>query len=236
MTTQPIDLLWIVLCAALVFLMQAGCLCLESGLTRNKNSINVAAENVADFAIAAFGFWLVGFGLMFGPTWGGWLGAGLFGLLDQIPSRPGLLAFVLFQLMFCATATTIVAGAVAERMRFGAYLAISTLVSVLVYPVFGHWAWGGAPGASASPAGWRGWASSTSPARPWYTASAAGWRWWPCCTPARARALSQGRGAHGDTGRQPADRPCWACCCWPLAGSASTAAARWPSTAACRAC
>ena len=97
MTTQPIDLLWIVLCAALVFLMQAGCLCLESDLTRNKNSINVAAKKVADFAIAALGFWLVGFGLMFGPTWGGWLGAGLFGLLDQIPSRPGLLAFVLFQ-------------------------------------------------------------------------------------------------------------------------------------------
>jgi Amt family ammonium transporter len=148
MNTQPLDLLWIVLCAALVFVMQAGFLCLESGLTRNKNSINVAAKNVADFAIAALGFWLVGFGLMFGPTWGGWFGAGMFGLFDQITHDAGLLAFVLFQLMFCATATTIVAGAVAERMRFGAYLAISTLVSMLVYPVFGHWAWGGAWGLS----------------------------------------------------------------------------------------
>ena len=148
MTTQPIDLLWIVLCAALVFLMQAGFLCLESGLTRNKNSINVAAKNVADFAIAALVYWLVGFGLMFGPSSGGWIGTGLFGLLDQIPTGTGVLAFVLFQLMFCATATTIVSGAVAERMRFGAYLAVSALVSVLVYPVFGHWAWAGAWGLS----------------------------------------------------------------------------------------
>ena len=146
MNPQALDLLWIVLCAALVFLMQAGFLCLESGLTRNKNSINVAAKNVADFAIAALVYWLVGFGLMFGPSSGGWVGTGLFGLFDQIPDQNGVLAFVLFQLMFCATATTIVSGAVAERMRFGAYLAISALVSVLIYPVFGHWAWGGAWG------------------------------------------------------------------------------------------
>ncbi len=146
MNPQALDLLWIVLCAALVFLMQAGFLCLESGLTRNKNSINVAAKNVADFALAALGYWLVGFGLMFGPSWDGWVGLGRFGLFDQIGSDAGLLVFVLFQLMFCATATTIVAGAVAERMRFGAYLGISALVSVLVYPVFGHWAWGGAWG------------------------------------------------------------------------------------------
>jgi Amt family ammonium transporter len=144
--SNPYDTLWIVVCAALVFLMQGGFLCLESGLTRNKNSINVAAKNVADFAIAALGYWLVGFGLMFGPTANGWVGGGLFGAFDQIPDDAGLLAFLLFQVMFCATATTIVAGAVAERMRFGAYLGISTLVSVLVYPVFGHWAWGGAWG------------------------------------------------------------------------------------------
>ena len=140
------DLLWIVLCAALVFLMQAGFLCLESGLTRNKNSINVAAKNVTDFAIAALLFWLVGFGLMFGPSSSGWVGVGLFGVFDQIPNDAHLLAFLLFQVMFCATATTIVSGAVAERMRFGAYIGVSALVSVLVYPVFGHWAWGGAWG------------------------------------------------------------------------------------------
>ena len=144
----PLDLLWIVLCAALVFVMQAGFLCLESGLARSKNSINVAAKNLADFAIAALVYWLVGFGLMFGPSWGGWLGIGLWGLFDQIPVQTELLAFLLFQMMFCATATTIVSGAVAERMRFGAYLALSAWVSLLVYPVFGHWAWAGAWGLS----------------------------------------------------------------------------------------
>lgn len=150
--TLSLDLLWILLCAALVFVMQAGFLCLESGLTRNKNATNVAAKNIADFAIAALLYWLVGFGLMFGPTWGGWLGTGLFGALDQLPDRADLMVFVLFQVMFCATATTIVSGAVAERMRFGSYLAVAALVSLLVYPVFGHWAWAGAWGLGAP--GW----------------------------------------------------------------------------------
>ena len=147
-----VDLLWVLLCAGLVFVMQAGFLCLESGLTRSKNSINVAAKNLSDFAVAALLFWAVGFGLMFGPSLAGWIGTGLFGLAGQLPEEPRLLAFVLFQVMFCATAATIVSGAVAERMRFGAYLALSAWVSLVVYPVFGHWAWGGAwePGA-------RGW-------------------------------------------------------------------------------
>jgi len=139
---QTLDILWILVCAGLVFVMQAGFLCLESGLTRNKNSINVAAKNVSDFAIASLLYWLVGFGLMFGQSQGGWIGATLFGAFDQIGHEPALLAFALFQIMFCATAATIVSGAVAERMRFGAYLALSAVVSVLIYPVFGHWAWG----------------------------------------------------------------------------------------------
>jgi Amt family ammonium transporter len=149
----PLDLLWILLCAGLVFVMQAGFLCLESGLTRNKNSINVAAKNLSDFVVAAMVFWLIGFGLMFGPSWSGWLGWGLFGIFDQIGNNASLLAFVLLQIMFCATAATIVSGAVAERMRFGAYLAMSALVSLIVYPVFGHWAWGGVLGGET---GWLG--------------------------------------------------------------------------------
>jgi len=146
--TPALDQLWVLLCAALVFVMQAGFLCLESGLTRNKNAINVAAKNIADFAVASLLYWLVGFGLMFGPTWSGWVGTGLYGLFGQLPEEPGLMVFVLFQMMFCATATTIVSGAVAERMRFGAYLAASVLVSLLIYPVFGHWAWAGGWGQS----------------------------------------------------------------------------------------
>lgn len=140
--------MWILLCGALVFVMQAGFLCLESGLTRSKNSINVAAKNVVDFAIASVLYWLVGFGLMFGPSAGGWMGLGLFGAWEQIPMDARLLSFLFFQLMFCATATTIVSGAVAERMRFGVYLGVSAWVSAVVYPVFGHWAWGGAWGLS----------------------------------------------------------------------------------------
>ncbi|GAB3189751.1 ammonium transporter [Hydrogenophaga aquatica] len=150
--SQPLDILWVLICAGLVFVMQAGFLCLESGLTRNKNSINVAAKNVSDFAVASLLYWLLGFGLMFGPSAGGWIGTHLFGGLDQIGHEPRLLSFVLFQVMFCATAATIVSGAVAERMRFGAYLGLSALVSLLVYPVFGHWAWGGAWGGSGT--GW----------------------------------------------------------------------------------
>lgn len=140
--TEAVDVFWVLICAGLVFVMQAGFLCLESGLTRSKNSINVAAKNVSDFAIASLMFWTVGFGLMFGESQEGWVGTSLFGLLDQLGTNPVLTAFVLFQIMFCATSTTIVSGAVAERMRFSAYLGICILVSTAVYPVFGHWAWG----------------------------------------------------------------------------------------------
>jgi len=150
--SQPLDTLWIVVCAGLVFLMQAGFLCLESGLTRNKNAINVALKNVADFAVAAILFWLVGFGLMFGDSLGGWVGSSHFGVLGEVDIPGWLVAFVLFQMMFCATAATIVSGAVAERMHFSIYLAISAMVGGLIYPVFGHWAWGGSIGNEG--AGW----------------------------------------------------------------------------------
>lgn len=141
--SQPLDLLWVLLCSALVFVMQAGFLCLESGLTRNKNSINVAVKNIADFAIATAVFWMVGFGLMFGDSLGGWLGSSHFGMLDGLDAQAPLMTFVLFQLMFCATSATIVSGAVAERMRFSTYLALTAGVAMVIYPVFGHWAWSG---------------------------------------------------------------------------------------------
>ncbi|MEM6552566.1 MAG: ammonium transporter [Planctomycetota bacterium] len=128
--------------AALVFLMQAGFLCLEAGMTRSKNSINVALKNLADLGVSAMVFWVVGFGLMFGLTWSGWFGgSGFLPEVGQGDSWEG--AFFVFQLMFCGTAVTIVSGAVAERVKFGGYLLIAALVA-LVYPVFGHWVWGGA--------------------------------------------------------------------------------------------
>ncbi len=135
------DMAWLLGCAGLVFLMQPGFMCLESGMTRSKNSINVAAKNLSDFGISALLYWLFGFGVMFGPSWFGWLGTDYFGL--SVETQPQLAAFFIFQVMFCGTSTTIISGAVAERMRFSSYLIVCVLCSGLIYPVFGHWAWKG---------------------------------------------------------------------------------------------
>ena len=107
-----------------------------------QNSINVAAKNLADFCVSCICFWVVGFGLMFGATHGG-----LFGIAEPGPGDgpdANLLAFFLFQMVFCGTATTIVSGATAERLKFRGYLVICVLVSAMIYPISGHWAWGGA--------------------------------------------------------------------------------------------
>ncbi|WP_148254498.1 ammonium transporter [Aidingimonas lacisalsi] len=142
MQAIQLDTLWVLLSAVLVFLMQGGFLCLEAGVTRTKNAINVAMKNLVDFAVAVSAFWALGFGLMFGTSYQGWLGTDHFGL--QLSSAGGWeLSVFLFQAMFCATAATIVSGAVAERMPFLVYLLIALLIGVLIYPVFGHWAWGG---------------------------------------------------------------------------------------------
>jgi Amt family ammonium transporter len=146
------DVLWLMVCAGLVFLMQAGFLCLEAGLTRTKNSINVAVKNLADFGLSAAIFWVVGFGIMFGVTHNGWFGTSL--MAPEVGGEDAWLAsFFLFQAMFCGTAVTIISGAVAERVRFAGYLFMAAVVSLLVYPVFGHWAWGGA---YAGEPGWLG--------------------------------------------------------------------------------
>jgi Amt family ammonium transporter len=139
---QSLDFLWIIICSALVFLMQAGFLCLESGLTRRKNSINVAIKNLADFCLTTIVFWVVGFGLMFGATRDGWFGTSEF-VLDFSLQSPFFSVFFLFQVMFCGAAVTIMSGAIAERMRFSSYLIVTVAVSALIYPGFGHWAWAG---------------------------------------------------------------------------------------------
>ncbi len=134
-----VNILWLLVSAGLVFLMQPGFMCLESGLTRSKNSINVAVKNLADFGISVAFFWLFGYALMFGVSQGGWLGSTDF--LTNLDSQPQKAAFFLFQVMFCSTTATIVSGAVAERMKFGAYLITTGLVSSTIYPFFGHWSW-----------------------------------------------------------------------------------------------
>jgi Amt family ammonium transporter len=151
MEKSYLDIAWVLLCAALVFVMQGGFMCLESGLTRAKNSINVAIKNLTDFGLSAVLFWMVGYGLMFGDSAGGLVGlAGWFHSVGE--DGAWLAAFFLFQVMFCATAATIISGAVAERIRFGGYLIVTLLISGLIYPVFGHWAWNGIQ--HGAPAGW----------------------------------------------------------------------------------
>ena len=149
MPTNSIDLLWVLLCSGGVFLMQAGFLCLESGLTRSKNAISVAVKNLADCCVLLILFWGVGFAVMFGMDWNGLVGTSGFAV-DIVGDHKTLTVF-LFQAMFCATSTTIVSGAVAERMKFVAYLLVAVFVSGIVYPLFGHWAWGGLLG---GPKGW----------------------------------------------------------------------------------
>ena len=141
MSVQPVDIAWILVCAALVLFMQAGFTALESGLVRTKNSVNVAFKNFATLLVATTLFWLFGFGLMFGASAAGVVGSSSFLFEDD---RAFLTAFFVFQLGFIATSTTLISGAVAERMRFASYLVLAVFVAAVVYPVFGHWAWGDA--------------------------------------------------------------------------------------------
>ncbi len=147
---EPLDIAWVLIASVLVLVMQAGFLCLEAGSTRSKNSINVALKNLSDLAIASLLFALVGYSIMFGATRGGWFGQ--LGFFGDAPLDARMTAFFLFEVMFCGTATTIVSGAVAERMRFGGYLLVAAVLSGLVYTVFGHWAWNGINGSSTQ--GW----------------------------------------------------------------------------------
>ena len=135
--------LWTLVAAALVFFMQAGFAMVEAGFTRAKNSINIMMKNLMDFAIGSIAFWAIGFGLMFGASSTGWFGTTGFFLSDFKPGGdPWVLAFWMFQVVFAATAATIVSGAMAERTKFTGYLIYSMIVSAIVYPIFGSWAWG----------------------------------------------------------------------------------------------
>ena len=147
-----IDMLWILLCAGLVFLMQGGFLCLESGLTRSKNSINVAFKNVVDFGIAVLLYWAVSYGLMFGASAAGWFGRSGFFFNPTGADSPMLFSVFIFQAMFCATGATIISGATAERLKFYSYVVITVVFSVLVYPFVGHWVW--ATDVLGEPTGW----------------------------------------------------------------------------------
>ena len=145
-----LSLLWLLICTSLVLLMQAGFTCLEAGCVRSKNTINVAIKNFADFCLSSIVFWCVGFGLMFGSSVSGLFGTDGFFYRDH--SNAWLLVLFMFQLMFCGTTSTIISGAVAERISFRGYLLITVITATMIYPVIGHWIW--AKDSTGNPVGW----------------------------------------------------------------------------------
>lgn len=147
-----INTVWMLLAAMLVFFMQPGFALVEAGFTRTKNTANILMKNFVDFIVGSLLFWIIGFGLMFGSG----LIAGTPHLMDIeemknfVHNGLPIEGFLIFQTVFCATASTIVSGAMAERTKFSMYLVYTIAISVLIYPISGHWTWGG------------GWLSDTS--------------------------------------------------------------------------
>ncbi len=135
---SDINLLWILISSFLVFLMQFGFSLIETGTVRTKNTINVAMKNLIDTVFCILIFWLIGFGLMFGSDKFGLFGVDSF-LIDGSDLEEN--AIFLFQAMFAATSITIISGAVAERIKFNGYVVVAIIVTALIYPIFGHWAW-----------------------------------------------------------------------------------------------
>ena len=140
-----LNTVWMLLAAMLVFFMQPGFALVEAGFIRTKNTANVLMKNLVDFMFGSILFWFIGFGLMFGI--GGFVGAPHFFNLEAmdkiIDNGLPIEGFLIFQTVFCATAATIVSGAMAERTKFSMYLVYTVFISVLIYPVSGHWTWGG---------------------------------------------------------------------------------------------
>ena len=132
--------IWIAVCCGMVLFMQAGFLMVEGGMVRSKNAINVVLKNFTDVGLGTIGFWLFGYGLMFGINESGFVGLSKF---MPVYSDTGEALNLLYQTMFAATAATIMSGAVAERFHFLPYISGAFLVTAVVYPVFGSWAWGG---------------------------------------------------------------------------------------------
>jgi Amt family ammonium transporter len=141
--STSIDTVWILLAAFLVFFMQPGFAMVETGFTRSKNAVNILMKNLVDVCIGCVLFFLVGFGLMFGKDAGGFIGTDNFIVSILVRSDTSNFAFWIFQAVFAATAATIVSGAVAERIKFKNYLIYSVFITALIYPVVGHWIWGG---------------------------------------------------------------------------------------------
>ena len=139
---SDLDTVWVLIAAYLVFFMQAGFAMVETGLTRAKNACNILAKNVIDFVVASLVYFLVGYAFMFGEG-NAFIGLKGFGLSGFESTNLPLWATWMFQAVFCGTAATIVSGGMAERTKFPSYLAYTFIISALVYPIIGHWTWGG---------------------------------------------------------------------------------------------
>lgn len=138
--TTILKYLWMGICIALVLFMQCGFLLLEGGMVRSKNAVNVILKNFTDIGLGSLGFWMFGFGLMYGVNESGWLGLSHF---FPTENNTDFTLTLLYQMMFAATAATIVSGAVAERFSFLPYIISAFFITTLIYPIFGAWAWGG---------------------------------------------------------------------------------------------
>lgn len=143
---SDINTMWVLIATALVFFMQAGFACVEAGFTRSKNAGNIIMKNLMDFSIGTPLYWFVGFGIMFGTQSAVFGGIDLFTQGDYsaiLPEGVSFFSYFIFQTVFCATAATIVSGAMAERTKFSSYCVYSAVISLIIYPVSGHWIWGG---------------------------------------------------------------------------------------------
>ena len=138
-----LDTVWMLLAAILVFWMLPGFALCEAGLTRSKNTANILMKNFVDFILGSLLYFLVGFGFMFGSDGTGFVGAPNWGDLTFYEGGLPVEGFLMFQTVFCATSATIVSGAMAERTKFSMYLLYSAVISLFIYPIEGHWTWGG---------------------------------------------------------------------------------------------
>ncbi|HAE42933.1 MAG TPA: ammonium transporter, partial [Clostridiales bacterium] len=141
-----INTVWVLVATALVFFMQAGFAMVETGFTRAKNAGNIIMKNLMDFSVGSLVYWFIGFGIMFGSDIGGLIGSidiMSTGSYEYLGLDIPLSVFLIFQTVFCATAATIVSGAMAERTKFKAYLIYSFFICLIIYPIAGHWIWGG---------------------------------------------------------------------------------------------
>jgi Amt family ammonium transporter len=175
---RGVNTVWVLVAAFLVFFMQAGFAFVEAGLTRSKNTVNILFKNVIDFVFATLAFWAIGYAFMFGADAGGLIGGSGFFLdptgAEDVFGLP-VLAFWLFQLVFAGTAATIVSGAMAERTQFISYLIYSFVISAFIYPIAGHWVWGGGWLATLGNLGFTGGASFRDFAGSTVVHSVGGW-------------------------------------------------------------